>query len=441
MDFQQRAAEIERKRQQRIQRDQDEQTDAVLAQANDIAENVVNSADIRLDQLLQTSATAGQVVTWDAVAGEWVPDDASSLTDPTTTEGDVIYRDGSGLQRLGIGTAGQRLTVNSAETAPEWADVYALRNVLINGDFAIWQRGTSGLSVADAEYGGVDRWRLLYSSAGSTEITATRIDGDTRRYGVDLTQSGFVGTYVGMCQFGEGINCRHLRGQDVTLSMRVRGGTVYMTILQWTGTADAMTSDPVATWGTGGTIVWATNYSAAGTVASAVTGGNWTDISQSVTLGTSFNNLAVIVWGPDGMDVEAAQLEQGPYKTPFETRPTGMELALCQRYFERREAQGLFQTLPGSAGLITGSQAARIPFTYSEKRVAPSLTVINTFDLLGFSSGSLAGNTATLSFSFILTQGCQISASTTSGSYTNGDACNLRAATSSGASLDIDAEL
>jgi hypothetical protein len=202
-----------------------------------------------------------------------------------------------------------------------------------------------------------------------------------------------------------------------------------------------MTSDPVATWGTGGTIVWATNYSAAGTVASAVTGGNWTDISQSVTLGTSFNNLAVIVWGPDGMDVEAAQLEQGPYKTPFETRPTGMELALCQRYFERREAQGLFQTLPGSAGLITGSQAARIPFTYSEKRVAPSLTVINTFDLLGFSSGSLAGNTATLSFSFILTQGCQISASTTSGSYTNGDACNLRAATSSGASLDIDAEL
>ena len=37
-----------------------------------------------------------------------------------TTTGDMLYRDGSGLQRLAIGTAGQELKVNSGATAPEW---------------------------------------------------------------------------------------------------------------------------------------------------------------------------------------------------------------------------------------------------------------------------------------------------------------------------------
>lgn len=38
-----------------------------------------------------------------------------------TTAGDILYRNGSTITRLGIGTAGQVLTVNSGATAPEWA--------------------------------------------------------------------------------------------------------------------------------------------------------------------------------------------------------------------------------------------------------------------------------------------------------------------------------
>jgi hypothetical protein len=338
MDFQQRAAEIERKRQQRIQRDQDEQTDAVLAQANDIAENVVNSADIRLNQLLQTGATAGQVVTWDAVAGEWVPDDASSLTDPTTTEGDVIYRDGSGLQRLGIGTAGQRLTVNSTETAPEWADVYALRNVLINGDFAIWQRLSGAIiGAVDDEYI-ADRWYVLTETDG---IDTEPITGDTRRYAVLLTQVQLAAQRIGMAQIVEGVNCRHLRDQSVTFSFRILCDAIQdirYAVLEWTGTEDTVTSDVVATWGA--TPTWVTNVAPAGSVGSTSVGSTWTDIEHTVTLGSMFNNLVVFIWSgdtvanTDSIRIEAAQLEQGAYKTPFETRPIGMELALCQRYFQ-----------------------------------------------------------------------------------------------------------
>ena len=39
-----------------------------------------------------------------------------------TTQGDILYRDGSGLQRLAKGTAGKALLMNSSANAPEWGD-------------------------------------------------------------------------------------------------------------------------------------------------------------------------------------------------------------------------------------------------------------------------------------------------------------------------------
>jgi hypothetical protein len=52
---------------------------------------------------------------------KWVTD-ATGMTNPMTTTGDTIYSSsGSTPARLGIGTAGQVLQVNSGATAPEWA--------------------------------------------------------------------------------------------------------------------------------------------------------------------------------------------------------------------------------------------------------------------------------------------------------------------------------
>ena len=47
--------------------------------------------------------------------------DGTDLTTTLTTQGDILYRDGSGLQRLPKGTAGQVLQMNSGATAPEYA--------------------------------------------------------------------------------------------------------------------------------------------------------------------------------------------------------------------------------------------------------------------------------------------------------------------------------
>jgi hypothetical protein len=52
----------------------------------------------------------------------WANVDTTGMTNPMTTTGDVIYSSsGSTPARLGIGTAGQVLQVNSGATAPEWA--------------------------------------------------------------------------------------------------------------------------------------------------------------------------------------------------------------------------------------------------------------------------------------------------------------------------------
>ena len=46
--------------------------------------------------------------------------DGTDVGTTLTTHGDILYRDGSGLQRLGAGTAGHVLKTNGANQAPSW---------------------------------------------------------------------------------------------------------------------------------------------------------------------------------------------------------------------------------------------------------------------------------------------------------------------------------
>src|SRR5210317_975367 len=48
--------------------------------------------------------------------------DGTDLTSTLTTQGDLIYRDGSGLQRLGAGTSGQVLQTGGTGANPSWVD-------------------------------------------------------------------------------------------------------------------------------------------------------------------------------------------------------------------------------------------------------------------------------------------------------------------------------
>ena len=89
-----------------------------------VADDVVSSGGSSYICILASTGNAVSNATyWSQMSAAGT--DGTDLTSTLTTQGDVLYRDGSGLQRLAKGTAAQVLSVNSGATAPEWADAAA----------------------------------------------------------------------------------------------------------------------------------------------------------------------------------------------------------------------------------------------------------------------------------------------------------------------------
>ena len=86
-----------------------------------VVDDVVSSAGSSYVCILASTGNTPPNGTYWNLMAEAGTDGTDVLTTLTTT-GDMLYRDGSGAQRLGIGTAGQELKVNSGATAPEWVD-------------------------------------------------------------------------------------------------------------------------------------------------------------------------------------------------------------------------------------------------------------------------------------------------------------------------------
>jgi hypothetical protein len=264
---------------------------------------------------------------------------------------------------------------------------YLWRNALLNGGFALWQRQAAPATAteyADDAYC-ADRW---YTLTQTGPIDAQRIDGSTQRYAARLTQKQTTAQQLGLAQIIEGTNCRHLRGQSVTFSARVRCSaacTARIAVLEWTGGEDSVTSDVVADWAN-----WtlAANVSAPGAIVStSLSAATWAELEQTVTLGSTFTNLIVFVWtsaldASTTLDIEAAQLERGSTATPFEVRPVGAELALCQRYYQVFNPGNAYFVAYAWAGL-NEIFAQTVPLLV-QMRVAPTVTDTNPSWLAGW---------------------------------------------------------
>jgi hypothetical protein len=81
--------------------------------------------------------------------------DGTDLTSTITTEGDILYRDGSGLARLAKGAASEQLAMNAGATAPEWVTA---------GGGAILQMKT-------VQYGGVVQTTNNSLGTGAYDVT------------------------------------------------------------------------------------------------------------------------------------------------------------------------------------------------------------------------------------------------------------------------------
>jgi hypothetical protein len=244
------------------------------------------------------------------------------------------------------------------------------RNAIINGDFRIWQRGTSFSSPA-ANTLSADRWKTTYA-LGPTTTSVTRQPfsiGISSTLGVEaefylrstITTVG-TATRFSQEQFIEDV--RTFAGQTVTLSFWAKADSVRSVgavILQNFGTGGSSQVSAV-NQSISLTTSWE-RYTVTTTVPSISGKTIGTNSSISVRFDQALASGSVLdLWG--------VQLEEGSIATPFEQRPIGTELALCQRYYQRITPDISISSYPGFNDTTT-TGVFMIPFTQT-MRVKPT---------------------------------------------------------------------
>lgn len=297
-----------------------------------------------------------------------------------------VARGGTGLATPGA--AGNVLTSNGTgwvSQAPagggggSGAELPGFRNLIINGDFRIFQRNVT--TAADDIYH-IDRWYAL-NQTGSVSVAQVSDAEDGQVSNIRLTQPDASAKRIGMAQIIEARNCKHTRGKAVCLSARICSSVsqpIRYAILEWTGTADVVTSDVVADWTNAsfsvGAFFLASNVTVLATGSTTPSADIWQDISViGGTVSSSMNNLIVLFWTEDAfaqtstLEIGLVQLEVAAAPTPFEYRPMQTEMALCQRYLPMAVAgvgpAALAQATANTTSLsfVPFSVAARVPPT------------------------------------------------------------------------------
>jgi hypothetical protein len=249
------------------------------------------------------------------------------------------------------------------------------RNVVINGDFKIWQRGTS-YTVAPGNYGAADRY--IYWHNGSTNGTntvsrQTFTPGDAPVAGyeseffqrITTTTLGTGQTVIDTWQKVE--NVRTLAGQAVTVSF-------------WAKTSGTFTVRSILgqNFGSGGSSSVDTNSTSA-----TATSGSWTRYTGTVTLpsvsgktigSNSYVNMIIRFSSPTAgatFDIWGVQLEAGAVATPFEFEDIGTTLAKCQRYYYRLQPNAVSKSLSFGSNYSTNNSRSATMFPV-EMRIAPT---------------------------------------------------------------------
>jgi hypothetical protein len=268
-------------------------------------------------------------------------------------------------------------TVDGARIMTAASD-YGFRNKLINGDFSIWQRGTSFNISSNSNTFCADRWQI--QSQGGTAVASQQLfspgtlTGIETPYYLRLVQSaGSANTLI----LNRLEDVRTLAGQTVTVSYWAKASASTTIITRFDQDFGSGGSSRAANGGSSNTITtsWA-RYSSTFTVASI----------SGKTIGSS-SYIEFFLYYPNtaGITVELAgvQIESGLFATQFEYRPQQIELAMCQRYFES------YYSAQNDSALLTGvmylNNTYIAPMQYSNKRTEPSFSIINpgNFDIVG----------------------------------------------------------
>ncbi len=240
-----------------------------------------------------------------------------------------------------------------------------LRNRIINGGMAIAQRGTAATTnVAGTTFYSVDRFFGQTVASGASISFAQSSDGTLSLAGPyhlfqqtnTIKASLAAGDYSILGQNIEGFNVADLKwgtaaAKPITISFRARVDNVgssatisvalrnsvanrsYVKTITVTNSSASYSvtipGDTTGTWLTDSNAGIQLNFGfACGTTFATSTLNAW-QAGNFIAANTQTNLLATL---NAALDITDVQLELGSISTPFEQRPYGMELALCQRY-------------------------------------------------------------------------------------------------------------
>lgn len=224
------------------------------------------------------------------------------------------------------------------------------RNKLINGGFDIWQRGTSQTGL---QYGSDDRWINEHNGSSKTASRQTFTLGQTDVPGnpkywsrTVVTSVAGASNFVYKSQKIEGVSV--LSGQTATLSFWAKADSsknIAVEFVQVFGTGGSPSSAVLGIGVTTFALTSSWKYFTATISIPSISGkvlGSNNDDSLNLQFwfeaGSNLNSRTNSLGNQSGtFDIANVQLEAGAQATPFEQRPVGTELALCQRYCERMD--------------------------------------------------------------------------------------------------------
>jgi hypothetical protein len=313
--------------------------------------------------------TTGEVLTAADVdgylmQGVWVFADAAARTAAVTSpqEGNISFLKDTNSTEYYSGSA----WVAIGGSVPTSYGLSAGKNIVINGGFDIWQRGTSGTansSNAGAGYN-ADRWQNRFETGALTvsrQATSDTTNLPNIQYcaRVQRNSGNTVTNPIYHVQTIETSNTIPRVGQTVILSFYARKGA------NFSATSNTLTAILDGGTGTDQNIFGFTGY--ASLISSAVTlTSTWQRFTATATvtstlteLGVGFSYTPVGTAGAnDYFEVTGVQLELGTSATAFQTA-TGTiqgELAACQRYYYRAQATANYTRW--GIGQCTSSTAA-----------------------------------------------------------------------------------
>ena len=352
----------------------------------------------------------------------WVASDDPNAIQNTIVDakGDLIAASANDTPaRLAVGNNGETLLADSStSTGLRWQPhIEAGKNLLINGGFDIWQRGTSGTTNG---FNSADRWWFYVDSGTMTASRESTIVPTGSQYSMKVTANS-AGTKVFFGQPIETANAIRYAGQTITYLAQVAASTSVGIDLfvQWSSTTDN------AAGGTWTTITATSGGTATPTSTTFITAsGVYAIPSNAKSLRFGFQHTSTVASGV-AIYIGNAQVEIGSVATAF-SRAGGTlagELALAQRYLPAFQAStgDLFagQAYATTAALIS------VPFPVTP-RVTPTGVTINAignFRVRNASSGLLT--TTNLTFGQGNTQGATLEAAVSGGGLVAGNATML----------------